>query len=133
MMKRTLKEYEKDDGYEDDKGCFHEFAEDLLQVGILGFCCCGRPFESLSYIRMGLELIDEKEVGYFHVWWDGHKKRLVDHFKTDAAMYFFYYWCDKEELTEHGGSVPGWLTEKGASLLSLLQDFDNAEDAEEGA
>lgn len=124
MIKRTLKEYEKGDVYEDDGGCLHEYAEDLLQAGILGFCCCGRPFESLSYIRRGLELIDERE---------GHKKRLADHFQTDAAMYFFYYWCDKEELTEHGGSVPGWLTEKGSALLSLLRDFESAKNAEEGA
>lgn len=132
-MKRTLKEYKKGDWYEDENGEFHEFAEDLLQVGILGFCCCGRPFESLSYIRSGLELIDEKHVGDFNLWWDGHKKRLDEHFKTDAAMYFFYYWCDKEGLTEHGGGVPGWLTENGSALLSLLQDFESEGDAEEGS
>lgn len=136
MMKRTLKEYEKGDGYEDDQGCFHEFAEDLLQAGILEFCSCGCPEESLLYVMRGLELINERgpeDRTEWVDWFKGHQLRTHEHFKTRGAEYFFYYWCDKEELTEHGGSVPGWLTEKGAALLSLLQDFDNAEDAEEGA
>jgi len=35
-------------------------------------------------------------------------------------MYFMWYWFDKEELTEHGGSVPGWLTKKGLGMLNKL-------------
>lgn len=125
-MKKTLAEYETDGCLRGDDGCFHDSHEGLLQAGILGFCCCGAPEESLLYVLRGLELIDEKSPGLdgdFDAWWGGHKARLDTHFKTEGAMYFFWYWADKEGFSEHGGSVPGGLTKKGENFLSLLREW----------
>lgn len=125
-MRKTLAEYAKQDGYEDEQGCWHEDAESLLQTGILGFCGCGRGEDSLLYVLRGLELIDEKGPDArdkWDAWYAGHRARMDEHFKTSGAKYFFFYWCDKEGLTEHDGSVPGWLDDKGLNLLAMLREW----------
>lgn len=50
--------------------------------------------------------------------WD----ELVDHFGGENPAYFFFYWASDRQLTEHGGAVPGWLTEKGKTLLADLKE-----------
>lgn len=125
----TLDDYKKDDGYEYD-GCFYQNADDLLQTGMFGFCGCGRPSENLLYVLGGLELIDEPSPNgtreQFNAWWTGYHERVLKHFGSDEAAYFFYYWADKEELTEHGGGVPGWLGEKGRNILMMLREWKTA-------
>lgn len=34
-----------------------------------------------------------------------------------------WYWLDNKGYTEHGGSVPGWLTEEGWKLLEDLEEL----------
>ncbi len=125
----TLDSYRLDGGgFEDSDGLYHEDATDLIQCGLLGLCGCGGPEDNLSYILAGLALIDEQIPdlkGALDEWWEGHKARIADHFKSPEGEYFFYYWADKEGLTDHGGSVPGWLTDKGRALLSLLREWES--------
>ena len=52
--------------------------------------------------------------------WSAAEKRL---FGSSGAAYFVYYVLDEKELTEHGTSVPGWLTEKGLTLLQDLNEY----------
>lgn len=126
-MRNTLADYANDDGYEDAQGCWHEDAESLIQVGVLGFCGCGRPDDSLRHVLDGLELIGEKAPDVrskeWPAWRAGHMMRINAHFKSPGAEYFFYYWCDKEGYTHHGGSVPGYLSDKGRQLLGLLREW----------
>lgn len=116
-MKASLKDYQLEDGgYEDEDGCFRETSEDLIQCGMLGFCGCGAPWENLEFIRGALAaLADDKD-----------RIACVDAYfnKFDAMRGFFFYWADKEGLTEHGGSVSygGWLSADGEALLNLLNE-----------
>lgn len=119
-----FEDFKKEDGFEDAEGCWHEDAGSLLQTGILKFCGCGVPEGNLDYIRGGLELIAEPHPahhGDWDAWWKDREARVLAHFGNERAKYFFYYWADKEGLTEHGGSVPGWLTDKGKDLLHMLR------------
>lgn len=120
-----FEDFKKDNGFEDADGCWHDDADSLLQTGILKFCACGCPEDNLDYILGGLELIAEKvpegDRAAFVAWWEQHQTRVRTHFGSDGAAYFFYYWADKEGFTEHGGSVPGWLTDKGTDLLLMLR------------
>jgi hypothetical protein len=124
----VLEKFRKDDAYEKD-GIHYNDLEELVGTGFLSFCGCGCPDEAMQYVLDGLELIAEdspdsfKDHEAWNVWWQGHRAKLDAHFKTDGARYFFWYWADKEELTEHGGSVPGWLTEKGRQLLEALREW----------
>jgi hypothetical protein len=95
---------------------------DFMQSGMLGFCCCGNPDASLSLVRDVLRHISNlKEF----VWsgkrtyeeWDAAGKAICD----GRAMYFLYYFLDAKGWTEHGGSVPGWLTADG---YEILEDLD---------
>jgi hypothetical protein len=111
-------------GYKDSNDCWHEDTTDLIQNGILGFCACGGPEENLAYILGGLELIDERHEAEAAGWdWKAWEAKCVQHFGNIEAAYFFWYWADKERLTEHGGSVPGWLDERGHHLLGLLREW----------
>jgi hypothetical protein len=40
-----------------------------------------------------------------------------------AALYALLYVLDEAELTEHGSSVPGWLTEKGKAWLQQYREY----------
>ena len=134
-----IDKYKQDDGwYKDGDGCVYETAEDFYQCGVFGFCGCGDPEVNLQYIMKGLRHIaDLKD----HVWGTGRivfdeehgdmtygewEIQGVELFKTDAQMWFFMYWADKEELTDHGGNVSGgWLTEKGLDVLEDLEELFN--------
>lgn len=127
-------DFKKEGGFEDAEGCWHDDADSLLQTGIFKFCGCGRPEDNLDYILGGLELIAEKPPqGYdaFSAWFDKHQERVRAHFGSMKAAYFFYYWADKEDLTEHGGSVPGWLTDKGHDLMLMLRGAKDERPPEE--
>lgn len=103
---------------------------DEIQCERFGFCGCGNPEANLLYVLGGLALIGERRPNYFttdpatwNAWNEEHHKRAALHFGNDSAESFFYYWCDKEKLTQHGGSIPGWLTEEGQNLLNKLLQF----------
>lgn len=113
-------------------GMPYETREMVLQCGFLNFCGCGRPHTSLAYIMKGLELIGEKNPHerstseareLAEAWYNAHRERLKAHFLTEGAEYFFYYWASEEGLTEHGGSVPGWLTDYGKETLEQLRKW----------
>ena len=103
---------------------------DDIQCDFLGFCGCGLPEENLHYIMVGLQRIDSlrDHSELTHEEWDkffsNHKRQCLEHFGNESSEYFFYYWCAKEGITEHGVGLPGWLTEKGYTLLTRLQQMN---------
>jgi hypothetical protein len=113
-----LSRYADGGGYKDPEGCWHEDATSLLQAGLLRFCGCGRAEDNLRYILRGLEMVATYATGT-----PDYSERSCEVFGASEAEYFFYYWADKEGLTEHGGTVPGWLTEKGKTLLAMLREW----------
>lgn len=102
-----------------------EYPEDEtneLQCDMFGFCACGRPEENLRYILGGLEILnDQFEDNGDGKWYERHRGRVDEYFASAQAEYFFWYWCAKEELTEHGCGVPGWLTARGKAALDRLR------------
>lgn len=126
-----LERYRKDDAYEKD-GVDYGDLEELVGTGFLKLCGCGNSGIAMQYVLDGLELIDETSPDpssnqeAWSVWWKAHEARVMAHFKSDGARYFFWYWADNEGLTEHGGSVPGWLSDKGRELLTALREWKSA-------
>ena len=120
-----LADFRKDDGYRDEAGCYFDDTEALISTGILGMCGCGDPAGNLEYIRTGLCLIDERlqSDATDRKWWDEYQQRVRAHFGNHLSEQFFYYWLDKEAFTEHGSSIPGWLTEKGRDLAEMLKEW----------
>jgi hypothetical protein len=120
-----IDKYKTEDGeYLDENGTTFTDELSFLQVGILGFCCCGDPETSLAYIRDRLEyiksygLVGQNKISLFSL-----NKQCHELFHTTGEMFFFFYSMDKLGLTEHGSSVPGWLTVKGENFLSDINDF----------
>jgi hypothetical protein len=126
-----IDKYQQPDGsYKALNGNVYEDALAFLHEGVLGYCGCGQPEESLGYLRDVLQhihnlklLVHENKQTYEE--WEEAGKAL---FATEGAEYFMYYRLDQTTLTEHGGSVPGWLTFTG---LSLLEDLNEALTPEE--
>ena len=131
-----IDKYKKDGGYEDEDGCFYESALDLYQSHFFGFCGCGCNDDNIRYIRDGLSYIDSLMIvgpenrAARNIWWEEMQMKGEEIFGNQQAKYFFYYWADKEGLTEHGGSVPGWLTEKGKMVLQDLNEIVTGLDME---
>lgn len=127
----------------DPTGCHHEGPADAV-ASYLGFCGCGMPEEALKYVRDRLRLLDAawtepgsasvKDVVANYFGENPERKQrwkdIYDAFKDHGEFYFFWYWADTMGITEHGGSVPGWLTDHGkkvlADLNSLNLDTENA-------
>ena len=104
----------------------YDVTEDLQHIlfEAVDFCGCGMPDYALLYIRKGLLLLEQLKTSWRsedkkgdYEKWDVDSKEF---FGSDGSFYFFYYWCDKEDLSEHGGAVPGWLSEKGEEYLAAL-------------
>lgn len=123
-----IDKFQKEGSYYDEDGCCYETAEDFYQSRSFNFCGCGSPDKNLEYIRDGLAHIDKTQPENisreeYHKWYDEWKKEGHEIFGNEKARYFFFYWADMLELTEHGGSVPGWLTEKGRETLADLREI----------
>jgi len=98
---------------------------DIIHINFFGFCGCGCPEEPIILVRDAMRYIKKckllewnKDSTYTYEDWNTEGDQL---FHTQAIRYFMFYWLDKEEFTEHGGSVPGWLTDKGEDLLEILE------------
>jgi hypothetical protein len=90
------------DGYYSDDEVFFENAVEYMLGAVLDFCRCGRPEESLQYIRDGLAVI---KMGRMHT----------------PAERFFAHWADSRGFAEHGIGIGAcWLTEQGEELLTDL-------------
>lgn len=126
-----IDKFKKGDEYVDSDGCHYENAVDFIQIKLFGFCACGRPEDNLVYVRDTLRILmdsapaerDEKES--FEAFWEKYREKVDSHFKSKDAEYFMWYWLDKQGYTEHGGSVPGWLTTEGRELLEDLEEMKN--------
>lgn len=124
----NIDKYKKEDGYYDEDGRYYEDAESFYQTKVFEFCGCGRPEDNLEYIMKGLSYIDREhpEGMSYEQSCEWVKKWIEDGiplFGNEESRYFFFYWADKEGLTEHGGSVPGWLTDYGREVLDDLREI----------
>lgn len=103
-----------------------------LATEVLGFCGCGCREAALELVLEVLELISMKRPSGYEAgraWYREVYKPAEDKAFSGAQAglrYFVWYTLDDKEITEHGGSVPGWLTHKGMSLLADLRSLKAA-------
>ena len=124
----TFDKFKQPDGsYIDEDDCTYEDAESFILSGILGFCGCGMPEDTGKYIRDVLMHVDKlanlsRGEGWVdrYAEWGSDGKKI---FANSGSEYFAYYVLSEKELTEHGGSVPGWLTDKGRDVLKDLSEL----------
>jgi len=126
MKLHINKYYSHDDRtYIDPTGCHWDNPQEFIQGYMFGFCCCGEPNHALSLVRDVLrhiknvrEKVYESELSFGDAWkqWEQEGKKICG----ERELYFVYYFLHLKNLTEHGGSVPGWLTDAGEELLHDL-------------
>ena len=123
MIHEPLLYTAEDNGYVGQDGITYNTLTDLLQCGVLQFCGCGSPQENLRWILNGLSCIDNqwKDKRPYDQQLPDIQEKTTTVFGNQWAQNFFFYWCDKEEYTKHGVSIPGQLTKKGQILLNALQ------------
>lgn len=88
----------------------YDSAETFIAVGLMNFCGCGDHESMLKHVRDILQEIKN------HV----DSKFTVGFSDYSGAKYLAWYVIDKLEWTEHGGAVPGWLTDLGKDILHDL-------------
>jgi hypothetical protein len=117
-----IDKYKQPDGrYEDPDGCSYDTAEDFMQCYVIGQCGCGDPTSNVKYVGKMLAYVHDlkqsvwsKDISYEE--WQEKGRDLGTH----SSIQFMFYWLDEKGFTEHGGSIPGWLTDEG---LELLEDI----------
>jgi hypothetical protein len=77
-----------------------------------GACGCGAPEDVAELLRDVLAAVDLDE---------GKFARLDELIPQSGAQYWILYYVAHLGLTEHGGSVPGWLTPRGKEVLAALR------------
>lgn len=100
---------------------------DFIQQELFGFRGCGCPESNLKFIRDVMEILkwwhfymkDKK----FDDVYPEYQKRLKDLCSNEGALYLAYYVLHDKGFTEHGGSVPGWLTDNGEELLVDINEL----------
>jgi hypothetical protein len=127
----NIDKFKKGEDYVDpETGCCYDDAESYITTNMLGFCGCGDPGTALTYVRDSLRLLriqqDFHRNAVKETWdefWTRYQTAVDAHFKSSGAEYFMWYWLDNKGYTEHGSSVPGWLTEGGRELLEDLEEL----------
>jgi hypothetical protein len=115
------------EGYLDANELYHETAEDALS-SVFGFCGCGAPELALAYMGRVMRAIQNLQGdGSFedrHAAYEEASNALFH--GDDGARYVAYYLLAERGLTEHGGSVPGWLSDRGVGVLFDIEALPEA-------
>lgn len=93
----------------------------------LGFCGCGNPEMALSLVVDALRTLTNTryprgvlplspEADAWRERWRSEWAKIGD----ERVQYFVWYMLAEWKLTEHGGSVPGWLTYDGEYFLTVV-------------
>jgi hypothetical protein len=97
------------------------------------FCGCGMPADVVEYVYKSLLVIDEdwkrKDKQSHDITYPIFVAACNDLYKSDGEKYFMWYWLDNQGYTEHGGGVPGWLTNEGKEVLKELSEFYEQENS----
>lgn len=101
-------------------GCEYADLGVVVLEGLFGFCGCGFPHDATIFILETLRMIEAIHDGTFEKY-KAEQQRLCD---SDGNAMFIFYVLDRMELTEHGGSVPGWLSQKGKDVLAMLEEWN---------
>ena len=91
-----------------------------------GPCDCGYPELYWDLLVDVLEHIDchyDEKTQEWDEWVAAHIAREAEILPDKRTRYFIYYWLDNLRLTEHGGSVPGWLENSGKELLEAIKQY----------
>ena len=124
-----IDKYKKDDHYEDENGVYYEDSFSFITTHLLDFCGCGCPFDAAMYVKNSLQIVaDLSLVQKKNITYEEWKTRKPQIFTCVGAEYFMWYYLDSKGFTEHGGSVPGWLTQKGIEMLSDLNELKEDDD-----
>jgi len=91
----------------------------FIQSGLLKFCSCGDKEASLNFLLGVLRVVNtwacENPVP------GEYKARELREIGFEGKALFIYYTLDVLGLTQHGSSVPGWLTPLGREILEDLE------------
>lgn len=109
----------------------------------MNLCRCGQLDRALRAIRVALESLwtptDVAHGPEHDAAWEARKTAVPPIWDNDFGL-LTYYLLDTWGLTEHGSSIPGWLTDDGHIVLRFLQETDcddekwgDAEEAYTGA
>lgn len=85
-------------------------------------CGCGQPAQVVGVIHDTLDLLQRRWADPDDPWPDASNVEEEALFGGDDRWrYLTYYWLDNLGLTDHGGSVPGFLTDRGEQVLAALE------------
>lgn len=103
----------------------HTTPADAVWFGRLKFCGCGQPEQVMRRMKDVMRCMANRSnalpaslEAYSILTDELWEKAGPD----NISRYLLLYILDAAGLEEHGGSVPGWLTEDGEELLTFLEN-----------
>lgn len=110
--------------YLDEDGCHYDSLQDIVTMDVLEFCGCGDPIAALKYVHDALILVDKS---YNNDWKVTRGERDNFFNNSEGLEYFVWYYLSHLGLTEHGSSVPGWITAKGKAVIVTYELYKEEE------
>ena len=115
-------------GYVYKDSCHYEDAESLLHCGFLGFCGCGSPEANLKLFYNALNHLQKLRE---KVWYGDNDDYTYEDWRKEGREMFgsqemenlVWYVCDQKGLTEHGGSIPGWVDSLGYEFMEDVKEL----------
>jgi len=100
--------------------------------GDMGMCGCGQPENFFKFLRDSLRFYKKRQ----EMWETKQDSMgLYEEYMKSIGMeerpglaYWWMYWLDHVDLTEHGGCVPGWLTHFGVIVLEAMEEIGETEE-----
>lgn len=91
-----------------------EHMKEAILEQVFGFCGCGQTDRAIDTLYDYLCIVGKK--------YDGHyNPNKFDPISTNpGTVTLLHYVMYNAGMTEHGGSVPGWLTDDGWGLLTYI-------------
>jgi hypothetical protein len=119
-----IDKYKQPDGtYLDDKGSSYQDAETFLQDKYLNHCYCGNPDINIKYVADVLAHIDSRDTFKSKTRYDEWIAAGNHLYPNDTIRNFVWYVMDSLRFTEHGGCIPGWLTDKGREFMEDVKEL----------
>jgi hypothetical protein len=121
-----INEYERDQVFEEESQGWWQSIEDALMNKYTNYCTCGDPKAALIFMASVIRFVEDKR----EMDTGERETREKELFPVEGSSYFIYYALSELDLLEHGGSVPGWTTEKGIHFMEDVESVYSQDEEE---
>ena len=108
--------------FDEDDGTSEMLQDNIWSA--LDLCGCGNHALTLEFISEGMRILkitddDDSDEGWTRKWEE--QKKFESKYQGGALL--LWYFLTNMGFAEHGGSIPGWLTDSGRFMFEKITEW----------